>query len=136
MSKSTMAGWVVVIATVLAPSLSVSAASIPLQDYHGVKYVTGGVGQDERDYLKSVQDQFNLGMMFAASGGAFLSSVRVVVQNSRGETILDAVADGPYLYAALPAGSYTVSASVDQQSQQRLVKVGIGRFTRADFHWR
>jgi hypothetical protein len=114
----------------------VQAQELSIQDYHGVKYVSGGVGQDERDYLSSIQSQFNLVLMFAAQSGEFLSSVHVVI-NGRGQgTVLDAVADGPYFYAVLPPGSYTVTASLDGKSTQRQITVGAGRLTRVDFYWR
>lgn len=135
MNKSKATWFSVLLAVVLSPVVSLRAEALSIQDFHGVKYVTGGVGQDERDYLKSVQQQFNLGLMFAASSGEFLSSVRIMVTDSRGNMVLDAVADGPYFYAALPSGSYTVTASVNQRSQQRRVNLGAGRFTRADFYW-
>jgi hypothetical protein len=115
---------------------TLQAGSLPMRDYQGVKYVSGGVGQDERDYLNSVENQFNLQLMFAAEGGAFLSSVKVLIQDARGATVLDAVADGPYFYAALRPGTYTVTANLDGRSSQRKVTVGTGRATRADFRWK
>lgn len=122
--------------TLLAWSaVGAAAGGIAIQEYQGVKYVTGGVGGDERDFLKSVQGQFNLNLMFAAGGGAFLSSVKVVIQDARGGTVLDAVADGPLFYAALPPGSYTVTATADQKSQQRKVSIAAGRTAKADFRW-
>ncbi len=136
MSSSRMSRFLAFLAVVLASPQSVSAAPLSIQDYQGIRYVTGGVGQDERDYLKSVKQQFNLGLMFAASGGAYLSDVHITVTDSHGGTVLDAVADGPYFYAALPAGSYTITASVERLSQQRRVNIGSGRFTQADFYWR
>jgi len=131
-----MSRFLAFLAVVLASPQSVSAAPLSIQDYQGIRYVTGGVGQDERDYLKSVKQQFNLGLMFAASGGAYLSDVHITVTDSHGGTVLDAVADGPYFYAALPAGSYTITASVERLSQQRRVNICSGRFTQADFYWR
>lgn len=120
-------------ATVLVPQ---TASAVEVQQNRGIPYVTGGVGQDERDTLKSMEGQFNLALQFSAQGGAFLSGVRVEIQDRSGRTVLDALTEGPYFYAALPAGPYTVAASVEGQSTRRSVTVGTGRITRADFAWR
>ena len=129
-------GFSVLLAALLGPPTPVRAAALTVQDYQGVRYVTGGVGQDERDYLNSVQHQFNLVLMFAARGGAYLSNVHVVIQDSRGNTALDAVADGPYFYAALPPGSYAVSASANDQTQRRRINLRAGTSSRTDFYWK
>lgn len=136
MNTTRTLGLSFLIAAILLPVAWLRADPVSIQDYRGFKYVTGGVGKDERDYLKSVEHQFNLGLMFAAQGGAYLSSVRVLIEDSRGSTILDAVAEGPYFYAALPPGSYTVTASIDQQRQRKAVNLRAGRLTRADFYWK
>lgn len=136
MNTTRVLGWSVLLAAIFLPVAWLRADPVSIQDYRGFKYVTGGVGQDERNYLKSMEHQFNLGLMFAARSGEYLSSVRVLVQDSHGSTILDAVADGPYFYAALPPGSYTVTASVNQQSQRKTVNLRAGGLTRADFYWK
>jgi hypothetical protein len=136
MKASKIVSLSILLSAVLASRNFVSAESLAIHDYHGIKYVTGGVGQDEREYLKSVQHQFNLRLMFAARSGEFLSSVHVLVHDGRGGTTLDAVADGPYLYGALPPGSYTVTATVNQMSQQKKVNLASGRVTQADFYWK
>lgn len=113
-----------------------SAGALDVRQDRGIPYVTGGVGQDERDALKAMESQFNLALQFSAQGGAFLSGVRVQIVNRAGQTVLDALTEGPYFYAALPPDSYTVTASVEGQSTRRSVTVGAGRITRADFAWR
>ena len=103
------------------------AGSLEVQDAQGVQYVSGGVGQDERDELEALKDRFNLLLMFAAQGGAFLSEVQVRIEGRLGRTLLDAMAEGPFLYVAVPPGSYTVTATVDGRSVARKVAVGSGR---------
>jgi hypothetical protein len=113
-----------------------TAHALGIQQGRGIPYVTGGVGQDERDALKAMESQFNLALQFSAQGGAFLSGVRVEILDRSGRTVLDAVTEGPFFYAALPPGTYSVTASVEGQSTRRSVTVGAGRITRADFAWR
>ena len=113
-----------------------AARAVDVQQDRGIAYATGGVGQDERDTLKSMENQFNLALQFSAQGGAFLSGVRVEILDRSGRTALDALTEGPFFYVALPPGSYTVTASVEGQSIRRAVTVVSGRITRADFAWR
>jgi Carboxypeptidase regulatory-like domain len=113
-----------------------TASALDVQQDRGIPYVTGGVGQDERDTLKAMESQFNLALQFSAQGGAFLSGVRVEILDRSGRTVLDALTEGPFFYASLPPGSYRVTASVEGQSTRRSVTVGAGRITRADFAWR
>ena len=117
-------------------ALPQTAQALGIQQDRGIAYVTGGVGQDERDALKAMESQFNLALQFSAQGGAFLSGVRVEILDQSGRTVLDAVTEGPFFYAALPPGTYRVTASVEGQSTRRSVTVGAGRITRADFAWR
>ena len=116
-----------------APTVPAQTGSLKVQDYGGIKYVTGGVGQDERAALKAMERDFSLCLMFAVHSGEFLSSVRVQIQGGGAGTVLDAVADGPYFCAGLPAGSYIVTASLEGIARSRAVKITEGRLTRADF---
>jgi len=114
---------------------AVHADSPAIHESQGVRYVSGGVGEDERAALEAVQDQFNLLLTFAVKGGAFLSAVEVGIQDRSGATVLQAVSDGPYFYTALPTGTYVVTASLDGQSSRRTITIAGGRSVRASFFW-
>ena len=83
------------------PAVPASAPSVP--------YTSGGVGSDERDRLEAAKSQFNLRLMFAISAGNYLSGVRVRIQDNSGVTLLDVPSNGPWFYARLPPGNYTLS---------------------------
>jgi hypothetical protein len=119
-------------------ALAAAAEGGPLQiqDYQGVPYVTGGVGEEERDYLKTISKNFNLKLMFAATTGNYLSDVQVEIRDARNQTVLDAVSNGPFLYADLPAGSYTVAVSGPGQVAKRSVKLSRGRQVQLNFFWK
>jgi hypothetical protein len=122
----------------LAPSpsgLLAGDAPLRIHEEQGVRFVSGGVGGSERDYLESIANQFNLQLRFAATDGAYLSDVQVVLQDASRRTVLDTVADGPFLYVDLPSGTYSVIVSSGGREQQRRVNVTAGRLNRADFYW-
>ena len=106
----------------------------------GIRYVSGGVGEGERAELDAQSNQFNLRLLFAMQGsGEYLSAVRVNIVDARGETVLTAESKGPWFFAQLAPGDYTVEASVPGQAQQPQRQTahiqGSGQ-SRLDFRWR
>src|SRR5262245_8928105 len=77
----------------------------------GVSYISGGVGEDSRDRLNSQAREYNLRVMFTLNEGNFLSGLPVTVTDAKGKRIIEAVADGPFFMAKVPAGTYTVAAT-------------------------
>jgi hypothetical protein len=100
----------------------------------GVAYVSGGVGDDSQDRMASVAREYNLKLMFTLNEGNYLSDVNVAVADSRGNKVIDDVSNGPFFFAKLPPGAYTVTATFDGKSQTRKVNVGKGMQT-AHLRW-
>lgn len=102
----------------------------------GIRYASGGVGESEREELRAMSDQFNLRVMSAMqSGGEYLADVQLKILNSHGATVLSATSKGPYFLAQLPAGSYTVEVTAQEQSQKKSAQVGKGQ-AQVNFYWR
>lgn len=118
-------GLVVGLMALLAPTRFAAAVVRPLEveTSQGIRYVSGGVGVGEREALRAMDHDFNVQLIFATPRGDYLANVGVVIQDSTGNTVLDVVSQGPWLYAQLPAGTYTVTAQLDGQSAQRVVHV-------------
>ncbi|MEZ5579492.1 MAG: carboxypeptidase-like regulatory domain-containing protein [Candidatus Competibacteraceae bacterium] len=109
---------------------------IQVQDYRGVRYTSGGVGESERAELNALSGQFNLRLLFAMQGsGDYLADTKVIIADKRGETVLSATSNGPCCYAQLPPGTYTVEASTPDQTQRQPVTIG-ARQSRLNFYWR
>jgi len=110
---------------------------VKIQESQGVRYVSGGVGEGERDELNALSGQFNLRLLFAAQGsGDYLADVQVDIMRESGETILSAQSQGPWFFAKLSPGAYRVKASVLNQTQQQTVRVAGSRQSRLNFYWR
>ena len=109
---------------------------IQVQDYRGVRYTSGGVGESERAELNALSSQFNLRLLFAMqSSGDYLADIKVIIVDKRGETVLSAESNGPWFYAQLPPGTYTVEVSTPDQTQRQPVTIGT-RQSRLNFYWR
>ena len=110
---------------------------LPIQDYRGIRYVSGGVGEGERAEINALSDRFNLRLLFAMQGsGSYVADVQVSVRDSRGESVLVATSNGPWFLAELPPGTYTVVAEVLDQVRRQTARIGGPRQTRLNFYWR
>jgi hypothetical protein len=122
-----------------ASAYALAAADLPPEQQQGsVAYRTGGIGEDEAKAMQDAARQYPLALEFVArtgeERGGWLADVDVSIKDSRGNPVLQARADGPFLLARLPAGQYVVTAKYqDAQRSQRIV---VGRKAqRVVFGW-
>jgi hypothetical protein len=110
----------------------------PVHEDGSVKYLSGGIGQDESSAMKSVEKQWPLSMEFAERQGGhadYVAGVDVVVRNASGQTALQAKTDGPFMMAALPPGRYTIQASLNGNTKIEAVTIKPGAPAHATFVW-
>jgi hypothetical protein len=131
--------------TLLVPTLVLAAAAVQaqpavpqVQEQNGIQYASGGVGEGEREALETLGPQFNLKLVFAGPEGVYLSNIPVVIRDSRGGVVLDTASNGPWFFASLPAGRYTLVAGPPEEVTRRSLSLRAGsrqelvlRFTRA-----
>ncbi len=95
--------------------------SLPLDVYtsNGINFINGGIGDEEMDQLKSKEHEFNLHVMLSASKGEYISDVTLRILDSK-DTPLVAISDaGPYFYASMKAGSYTLETTALSGEKKR-----------------
>jgi hypothetical protein len=92
-------------ALLLTPALSYSADAAA----GNVPFITGGIGDDEKDQLEMARHSYNLHIL-STEGGHYLADIAITITDKNGSQVLSANA-GPLFYARLPSGKYTVSAS-------------------------
>jgi len=104
--------------------------------YRGIAHVSGGIGLDEREKLTAMAKNYSLKLVFAVKSREYLSDVKVKITDSSGKTVLAAAADGPWFFADLPTGKYTVTASLKGAEKQGTANVVKGqRQTMLSFYW-
>ena len=101
---------------------------------NGVAYITGGIGQDEVTAFRDVAPRYNLRITFASKRGHYLSDVDVTLSSGK-STILDARTMGPFLFARVPPGRYTVSAHDRAVQEVRHVVVPARGAVDVRFYW-
>jgi hypothetical protein len=125
----------------LAGPLVAGAADLIMPTLHphsegSITYVSGGFGIDERQAMDAVAKDYNLKLIFAEKGsGAYLADAKVSIVGMKGQKILDAVSNGPWFMARLPAGHYTITAAIEGKSLVRKATVTGGRHSQVRFYW-
>jgi hypothetical protein len=113
-----------------------TAASSASHPSSGIDAVAGGVGVNARARLSSeAAPDHNVKMVFSLNTGNYLSDVHVRVTDQSGRAVIDGTAQGPWLYARLPAGTYTATASYRGQSVTEKFSVGTSGQRVAHFRW-
>lgn len=120
---------ILVAASMLAFGAGASAqAAQAAQGSGSVDYISGGVSLDARHAMMGQVGPYNLHLEFAAAPeGEYLSDVDVNVANARGESVLQTRTTGPWLFARLPAGTYSVTAKAAGATRTQQITVGGGR---------
>jgi hypothetical protein len=96
--------------------------------------LSGGVGEGERAKLAQDARGYNLKLVFTMSTGNYVSEVPFQVVRG-GKTIVEATADGPWAFVKLPAGGYTVKATLEGKTLTRQVDVPKSGQKRVSFTW-
>jgi hypothetical protein len=99
--------------TGLGSALPVMAAGSPtvtvVDEVSGIRYLSGGISLEDRQQLEQEAGDFDLKLVFAEPNGDYLADVPVVIEDRHGNAILQATSQGPWFYAELPRGRYTVA---------------------------
>lgn len=112
-----------------------AATQTMAKSYQGVSYLSGGIGDEERDEILAREKNFNLKLVFAEKTGSYIADVDIVVLNAKGQAVLEANSSGPLFLTTLPAGSYRVKLTTNGQTQQATLLIsGKGRLART-FLW-
>lgn len=106
-----------------------------VKSYNGISYVSGGIGFDERKALDTVGKTYSLKLVFAKMGGAFVAIVDVEIKDNAERTIFKATSRGPWLYADLPSGRYTVTAASKGARIEKEIIIDGSTQTEARFYW-
>lgn len=117
------------------PVCKAVAQEIEAKNYGGIAYMSGGIGLDEREQMERMGEGYNLKLIFAVQQGNFVSDVQVTITDGSGKTLLAAVSDGPWLFAKLPAGAYTIAATHLGQTISKPAKVGASGRTQVSLVW-
>ena len=90
-----------------------------------VQYACGGIGSDESTAMRAVMKDYPLSLLFATGNGEYVASVDVDINSTGDAPIARFKAQGPVCLIKLPAGQYTVKATL-QGKEAKSKKVTVG----------
>ena len=123
-------------ASSMTPVSALAADDAPqIRQEGNVAYVSGGVSEEDRAALEPMVRDFNLKLVFALRNGEYLSDTAVMVTSARGQLLLDTKSNGPWFFAKLPSGQYTVTATANGQVQRKTVSLGNRGLKTLDYRW-
>jgi hypothetical protein len=104
------------IAIALLAGLPAAYAALPAEQTQGsVSWVSGGVGEGQAAEFKAAQRSYPLAIEMSRAAtprNEYVSDADVRISDMKGQTVLQAKADGPYMLVKLPPGTYRVEATL------------------------
>jgi hypothetical protein len=92
-----------------------------------IPYVSGGSTEDEARALHKVANKYPMQLRFAVGDDPSAGKgVHVTIRNLKGETVIDALSDGPVFYFNPPSGRWTIDAEYKGEVVSKTVDL-IGR---------
>jgi len=101
-----------------------NAAFIKKGTSHGISYISGGVGIDERAAMERMARGYNLKLVFAEPSRPYLANVSVEIRDASGKRLVETTDNGPWFFAKLPDGNYRVVATFEGKKEAREVEIG------------
>jgi hypothetical protein len=103
----------------------------------GVKYMTGGISEDEVIALKPYIKKFNLRLIFSeGTSGRSATPVNVNIYDLDSKLVFRVAGAQPQLLVDLPAGTYTVLASYNGEKLRHKFELGTDEFKKIILNWK
>ena len=134
-----MIDWkrVLVAASLGAASSAFALGGLPPVEQSGdVRYVSGGVGQDESQAFLSRRAEFPLSIeIYANENGheVYTADASVTVRDRSGDTVVQTQAQGPFVLVDAPPGRYSVEVTRAGKTQTKRATVRNGQTAREIF---
>jgi len=100
-------------------------APLPVSISHGITYTTGGTNEAEIEQLKTLDNEFNLQILFAAKNGDHLMNYAVRLLDYKNFELVSTKAVGPYLYLHINPGDYVLEVTHEQGMTPSKMKIKV-----------
>jgi hypothetical protein len=128
--------WTLAAAADLNAPIDMQAVQLQPQEQNGVRYLQGGIGQDEANALRKTTGYDLHVELSTGPEGKFQSGATVDIQNAQGQPVLSVTDAGPLLYVQLPPGKYKVTGNAQGETVQQLVTVNGKAPATVSLNWR
>jgi len=111
--------------------------TIAIETLGTTPFMSGGVGQDQRDLMRKAAKDFNLRFEFSErQDNEFIVGTELLITTLQGNPVFVLDHAGPIVNVNLPDGQYRVVASYDGQNETRRVTVRGKTAQDLYFHWK
>ena len=118
--------WLLLGAFVVQAADEVEAPKIHKQG--GSTYATGGIGEAQRKALFKIAPKFPIQLIFEVEGEQTdIGGVKVTLTDQSGNSLIEAVSEGPYFYMNPPAGGRFIIDAEYKGEKQTMTKDLVGR---------
>lgn len=107
---------------------------VAVQEQDGITFVSGGIGDEERQAMLDIRRDYNLHIMSSGKDGAFVGNTKLIIYDRIGDELVRIDAE-PLFYAKLPIGKYTIVAESEGDIQRKTVNVTKSRTSQLHFIW-
>ena len=128
--------WTLAAAADLNAPIDMQAVQLQPQEQNGVRYVQGGIGQDEANALRKTSGYDLHVELSNGPGGEFQSGATVDIYSAQGKPVLSVTDAGPLLYVQLPPGQYKVTGNAQGETRQQRVTVTGKTPATVNLNWR
>ncbi|MFJ4394761.1 carboxypeptidase regulatory-like domain-containing protein [Pseudomonas sp. NPDC089396] len=128
--------WTLAAAADLNAPVDMQAVQLQPQEQNGIRYLEGGIGQDEANALRKTPGYDLHVELSTGPDGKFQSGASVDIQNAQGSSLLSLQDAGPLLYVQLPPGQYRVIGQADGTTVQQHVTVNGKAPATVNLNWR
>ncbi|MES3707158.1 carboxypeptidase regulatory-like domain-containing protein [Pseudomonas putida] len=128
--------WTLAAAADLNAPIDMQAVQLQPQEQNGVRYLQGGIGQDEANALRKTTGYDLHVELSTGPEGKFQSGATVDIQNAQGQPVLSVTDAGPLLYVQLPPGKYKVTGNAQGETVQQPVTVNGKAPATVNLNWR
>ncbi|WP_406822090.1 carboxypeptidase regulatory-like domain-containing protein [Pseudomonas sp. KnCO4] len=128
--------WTLAAAADLNAPIDMQAVQLQPQEQNGVRYLQGGIGQDEANALRKTPGYDLHVELSTGPEGKFQSGANVDIQNAQGQPVLSIPDAGPLLYVQLPPGKYKVTGNAQGETVQQMVTVNGKSPATVNLNWR
>ena len=128
--------WSLAAAADLNAPIDMQAVQLQPQEQNGIRYLEGGIGQDEANALRHTKGYDLHVELSAGPDGQFESGASVDIQNAQGKSLLSLQDVGPLVYVQLPPGQYKVIGQAGGTTVQQQVTVNGKAPVTASLNWR
>ena len=127
--------WTLAAAADLNAPIDPQAVQLQPQEQNGVRYLQGGIGQEEANALRRTTGYDLHVTLSVGADDKFQSGATVDIQNAQGQPVLALQDVGPLLFVQLPPGQYRVTGNADGQTVQQQVTVSGKSPANVSLHW-